>query len=328
MRFSILGKTRDSIRGFVWTILDFCSAKQAITSPSIVVFPQIGLGDQILLLGGFLHLSYSKRIHVLITPNFLPFTKILPANSNLTFEVIPEKYLRAPGWNSRRQFVRTIAKQRSSRYIFIGSEIVGWMTRFRPDLCTTQNCYRLLNVDFQKYQLIDFFQAVTKSEIEQIEIPSRPYAVIDTYVGEPREIPEFFLTDIAARGIELIHNPRKIELLKLANMLVNADEIHVTNSALFCLCLVLPLKAKTKRIYLMNSTIFNGHGFYDGSWQEIPILENRDRNINGFTVIDRVSLLEKNARLSRQFPRNFVELLFKQFKIGQNLLTSSCANSD
>lgn len=187
---------------------------------------------------------------------------------------------------------------------------------FRPDLSPTENCYRLLDVFPEKYVSTEVFEVLQSVDIPQLKLPSRPYALVDTFPGEPRDIPQFFLRDIENRGLQVVHNPRDISYLQIFNLIINANEIHVTNSSLLCLSLLLPTKAKLKRVYLIHGNVFNGHRLYDLSWKEVPIRENLGANITCFQEVDRESHLELAIGESKKFGKRLIELFFRHLSGG------------
>lgn len=295
---------------------DYYAALNAKNADSVTIFPQLGLGDQIIILGAILELAKKKKVTVLTTEAGFKFLSVVLRRSDVQLEVIPKIWLSAPLWHHSRRYARRIALQENSKLIFLGQDLIGWMCRFRPDINIAEQMYRLLNVEPHRYVSPEVKEHLLSIEIEQMPIPRQPYAIVDSFEEERRHIPDFFIENIENRGITVIHNPREISYLKLINLVVNAAEIHVVNSSLLCLSLLLPTKAKLKRVYLINNDLFSGHRLYDLSWQEVSILDNRNKTIQDFIAIDRKDHLKLCIKKSRRLDRRIFDALFKNFSGG------------
>jgi hypothetical protein len=313
---NLIMKFRFLLRGIVWSFQDYFYTLSARRASSIVIFPQLGLGDQMILMGAFLDLSKTKKVTVLVNESGFRFLSVVLAGTRIELQLIPKRWLTAPDWSRARHYAHQIAKSKNAKLFFLGSDLVGWMCRFRPDLSPTENCYRLLDVSPEKYVSKEVLELLQSVDIPQLKLTSQPYAIVDTFPGEPRDIPQYFLRDIENRGLKVIHNPRDISYLQIFSLITNATEIHVTNSSLLCLSLLLPTRAKLKRVYLIHGNVFNGHRLYDLSWKEVPIRENSGADITSFQEVDRESHLEFAISKSKKFDKRLIELFFRHLSGG------------
>ena len=270
-----------------------------------------------ILIGAFLDLSKTKNVTVLVNEPGFRFLSVVLAGTKIELQLIPKRWLTAPDWSRARFYAHQIAKSKNAKLFFLGSDLIGWMCRFRPDLSPTENCYRLLHVSPENYVSSDVVELLQIIDVPQLKWPSRPYAIVDTFPGEPRDIPQFFLRDIENRGLQIVHNPRDISYLRMFGLIINATEIHVTNSSLLCLSLLLPTRAELKRVYLIHGNVFNGHRLYDLSWKEVPIRENMGLEITCYQEVDRESHLEFAISKSKKFDKRFIELFFRHLPGGE-----------
>ena len=74
--------------------------------------------------------------------------------------------------------------------------------------------------------------------------PQHPYAFVDHWPGTPREIPGDVLSACSAKGLQLVHNPREQPFLELAQLMAEAEELHLVPSAPLCLAIVLGVSPK------------------------------------------------------------------------------------
>lgn len=115
------------LRGIVWSFQDYISTLRARKSSSIVIFPQLGLGDQIILMGAFLDLSKTKNVTVLVNESGFRFLSVVLATTRIELQLIPKRWLTAPDWSRARVYARQIAKGKNAKLFFLGSDLVGWM---------------------------------------------------------------------------------------------------------------------------------------------------------------------------------------------------------
>lgn len=253
------------------------SNRLAHRSEKLIVAGHMGFGDQIICLPIYRHLVVSgKRIEVIVPRKALDFLCASFAHPNLTytiFEDISPIGQQLPMPVSTR--ILRYAKKQRKPVLVIGHELLRIQRIFRPDLDFNAMFYK-----FARVPLTSRTDLLLSERLRDIRngtpLPDKHYALVDHFPGTIREIPESILNDIEARGLEVVLNPREVPYLKLIPLIENATELHFVNSSLFCLSLLLDLKAKSKNIYLMQRGLYHGLGFYNSEWQEW-ILNDSDR---------------------------------------------------
>jgi hypothetical protein len=149
---------------------------------------------------------------------------------------------------------------------------------------------------------------------EQFVPPNEPYALIDHFPDTIREIPVKVLESISARCLELIYNPRDIPYERLISLIQNATELHLTNSSLLCLCLLIGSRAESKNIYLIKLGLYHGHNSYDASWREWALSDGNGHRFPQPVLVNRAEAFQKDAQTFSRSRKRFIYHVFFSYK--------------
>ena len=285
LKFKIL---RRRLRNFPARVIQTCAPYfraflivyqnyRARNSNSVLFLPHLGLGDLIISLPIFrFYSSLGIDVQVLVPDKHLKFLKIFL--EDVPVKLCPIEHTLPQFYSSRSQVFQSIkyAKSINSMPIILGYDLIPFIVRLRPGIDHNSIFYMMARVPESARDFVDFENFLRKAG-SQIEIPKSTYALIDHFPGTLREINAQRLNSISSRGLELVFNPRDVPYENMLDLIINAEELHLVNSSLLCLCLFLPTNAKSKHIYLIKEGLYQNGGFYPASWIEwAPNLEGGD----------------------------------------------------
>lgn len=249
-----------------------------------VVWTHSGVGDILSQLHAISHFASSRRRVVLpILPHVhMALSALLEEMSSIT-PVILEYPTRG---NSERNQVGRISRALNLPVVTAGHETYAAVARLFPDRSLNWQLNASAGLDVSDLRIRPLLDLLL--EQDQIVPPEERYAFVDHHPGTAREIPVAILESIRDRGLNVLLNPRREPLLRLAAVMDRADELHCVSSAPLCLALAGDL-AKGRRFRYRTAQLHPLLLDYPSDWVEIALeLVERD-TVVGSTVVDRWS---------------------------------------
>ena len=293
------------------------SNRKAVSSSDFIILPHMGFGDQIICLPIYKYLAENgKSFSVIAQKRNIDFlARILP-HENIKFIAIEDSFKETLPLDipvSKQALI--FARKQKRPVLTLGYELLDFRSVLRPEVDFNRLFYEFANVPITYRKNLNL--SLILAEIDsKYPIPIVPYALVDHFPGTIREIPYSILADIEKRGLKIIINPREIPYEELSELIEGATELHYVNSSLFCLSIFLEINAKSKNIYLMREGLYHGLGFYDESWQEWILNNQKMQPLTNPTKFDSKShanLMRRKA--SRFWRRGMDRLLFGGEKI-------------
>jgi hypothetical protein len=214
----------------------------ALQSKRVVLWTHSGLGDQI---------SASRIVESLLNSNVEVLWPVMARNIQFMTQAFSEweGLSLIPIDDSAKENTKTLAislKYRA-RIVNVGHRHLSKMQSLFPEF--SLNSIFNLFIGLEPLDLVSKKLRSSLAGISQLEIPSKPFAFLDHHPKTYREIPPFIFDSIFARGLTLIENPRNSPLASTINLLDNAAELHLVNSAPLCLAQTIDAKAARRVHY-------------------------------------------------------------------------------
>ena len=272
--------------------------KRALRSDTLTIVSHVGLGDQILL-SGLINsfIAENKKVTWLVRKsNLETIIKLTHSHPNLDLIVLDDF--------DTSEIARTKAiahsKIKGMPTLFIGFELVWIAEKLFPARGLDEIFYKIARVSFEVSQL-------NSLRLEKfVAPPLQEYALVDHFPNTNREIPRSIFQSIENRGLEIINNPRDIPILELMEIIRNAKEIHVVNSALLCLIISMRNQVNNVSIYLMGPKILRGKFEYPLSWSEFSLTDSSGKPLVIPIYLDRNTELLGLLTNERKFYRRLI----------------------
>lgn len=303
------------IRGILNILYLLRSNKKAFNSEEFYILPHLGYGDMICCVPLFLkYAELGKKIHVFCPKNAIPLLQKLSSHANII-------YLSSDDELGETEFAGTLMIYRAKNYakksnlpiLYLGYDLLWLSSKIRPDLDIDSVFYRLARVPLSAHASFNA-GLILRNFHDQVEPISQKYALVDHFPGTVREIDNKILEEISNRGLKIVFNPRDIKYENLVDLIENASELHLVNSSLLCLALLLNNKAERKVVYPINKNFYPGLYFYDYSWEECAINSTTGERYSVPLTIDRKAEHEKLILESRRFHKKFLDkILFGDY---------------
>jgi hypothetical protein len=280
-------------------------------SKEIFILPHLGYGDLITCMPIFLNMADSgKRINVFSPSNAIPLLLKMKGNHDIKFFPI-EEYLSEDEFQNVLMIHRAskVAKRHGIPVLTLGYDLLWLSLKIRPDMDINTFFYRLARVPLGVYRKFEFGHTIREDSI-QAPIPRKPYALVDHFPGTVREIDATVFEEIQGRGLELVFNPRDIKYENLIDLIENADELHLVNSSLLCVALLLNNRASRKVVYPINKNFYPGLYFYDLSWDECAMSSEIGIRYQRPLKIDRQKEHDLLIQKSQSLHLRFLDHLF------------------
>lgn len=300
------------IRSFTWRLVvlpyihiscifyDTWAITRIRKNSKILLIQSAGLGDHLLLADLYIELSKQFQLAIVIEQKHLDIVKSLVGDSKIALISLP---IHAAQWNyfERRAWEKRTAKKFGLKRVYFSTDFFAVLNFLRPDYPPIAHCFRLFGVDLNIYLSGAARENFRKASTGKIEIPKSPFAVTDSFVGTDREIPESIIREIRSRGLGVVNNPQDFTYLEMMDFLECASELHLTNSSLFCLALLLNLNPPQKNLYLKREGVLHSHEFAPLSWNEFALRDSSGNPYSPPKKIDREMLLinVRRRRLNR-----------------------------
>lgn len=270
----------------------------------------LGLGDQILSLPLYLELAKSNSpLHLVTSEAAKKFFEKLASDLPFFYHVIarPTSEFSKPFYFSLRKF----AKVNNFNLQYMGWEKLRILKFLYPYKSEVEIIYLMAGVDIKILNEFDIHKLNQSIENFQVETPRQPYALVDSYPGTLREIPESVFQGIQNRNLLIVNNPRDIPFDSLLDLVKEASELHLTNSSLLCFSLLVKSNASSKNIYLMREGLYHGFNLYDSSWVEWALNDDKKPFFNGPNKINRKAIYDEQFKKSTKIGRRIVRSLFR-----------------
>jgi hypothetical protein len=272
--------------------------KRALRSDTLTIVSHVGLGDQILL-SGLINsfIAENKKVTWLVRKsNLETVMKLTHSHPNLGFIILDDFD------TSETARTKAIAhsKIKGIPTLFIGFELVWIAEKLFPARGLDEIFYKIARVSFEVSQL-------NSLRLEKfLAPPLQEYALVDNFPNTNREIPRSVFQSIENRGLKIIDNPRDIPILELMEVIRNAKEIHVVNSALLCLIISMRNQVNNVSIYLMGPKILRGKFEYPLSWSEFSLTDSSGKPLVNPIHLDRNAELLGLLTNERKFYRRLI----------------------
>jgi hypothetical protein len=263
----------------------------------ILLISSAGLGDHLLLADLYIEISTRYELVLLVEEKHLDLVKALVGDSKINLISVPRQ-ISNQNYFEKRRGEKQIAKELNSRRLYFSTDFFSFLNFLRPDYPPIAHCFRLFGVNSEIYLSGKARQNFRMASTGKILIPQSKFVITDNFLGTDREIPESVLVDIRNRGFEVINNPQDFTYLELVDFLESASELHLTNSSLFCLALLLNLSSPSKNLYLKREGVLHSHEFAPFDWNELAL---RDPYGNTYLPPKRINreLVLKEIRAKR-----------------------------
>lgn len=266
-------------------LYDFFAFSSLKSDKQILLISSAGLGDHLLLADLYIEISKIFKLSMLVEEKHLSILKVLVGDSEIKFltkssSPSNKNYFQMRGWE--RQQARKLGLKR----IYFSTDAFNILNFLRPDYPPLAHCFRLFGVNFEFYLNGRARLNFRKESSNDISIPDLPYVVTDSFVGTDREIPAVVLGDIRSRGYKIINNPQNLTYLEMVGLLESATELHLTNSSLLCLSLLLDVKSQSNNLYLKREGLLHSHEFAPSYWNEFAL---RDFSGNAYTPPKKIN---------------------------------------
>ena len=277
---------------------------------SILVATHLGLGDQLLALPLYFELVKGKEfLNVVTSKEAKPILEIFTEKLPIIYHVIDR-----PMTVQDKSFfwrLNKYSRDNNFRLVYLGWENLKVFKFLYPQLSEVEIIYHLAGVNIQK--LKNFNASYIQEDLlsDQLETPKIRYALIDTFPGTLREIPESVLEEISSRDLKVIRNPREVPFERLIQLVLNATELHFVNSSMLCFSLLLKPEALSKNIYLMKEGLYHGYNLYDLSWHEWILEPGKSGLPVSVKQVNRQLLYERQTRISNRPSRVLLRSLLK-----------------
>jgi hypothetical protein len=275
----------------------------------VLLISSNGLGDYLLLADLYIEISKKIQLVLLIDEKHLDVVKVLVDGSSIVLITTPLHVAKGNYFEKRKWEKQMAGELKLSRVCF-STDFFALLNFLRPDYPPIAHCFRLFGVDFKIYLSGTARDNFRRACAGRIAIPKSNFAVTDNFVGTDREIPESVILEIESRGLEVVNNPQEFTYFELVDFLESASELHLTNSSLFCLALLLDLNPPRKNLYLKREGILHSHEFAPISWNEIALRDKSGNEYSPLKKIDREALLHRiRARSINRIKRKVYEML-------------------
>lgn len=283
--------------------------KISLNSRQILIYPQSGIGDQILTASAYLQLSSRVKLHLILPAGIAAGTSRMLNHFPITIHERSEPKLR----HLYSEYFQCLAFSVSLRSGFISlSDLqLRYIKYGLPYKHPNEICYEILGLDFNSYNCPNLVQQLFPNLGGITNSVNKPYAIIDHFPGTSREIPSSVFEDLEGRGLEIVSPSKTAEFKDLRGLLEGASELHLVNSSFLCLALMINPDVKSKNIYMTQNGFVNGHRFYDQNWNELWMRHKGD-SLELFPL-DRRGDYEAAIALSRRLPRRMTTRYFKLF---------------
>ncbi len=305
------------LRGLALLPRELKSNRENLGKPSALYATHLGLGDQILCIPLFLELAKRYgQIDVVISKEALPLIRQFTGELSIVFHIIDR-----PDSVFDKSFVLEVqdyARKHNLRPVYLGWDLLRIFKFLQPHLNEVEVFYALAGVDidvFHSFALEDVFQIDLEKQFKPEE---SVYALVNSFPGTLREIPDSVIKEIKLGGLSVLENPVDVPYDSLIHLIRDATELHLVNSSLLCFALLIKSNAQIKNIYLIREDLYPGLGFYDTSWKELA-LQNRFNKRNTVPKrVERVLLYSKLLVRSNSFFRRSCYTYLTRYLFGSD----------
>jgi hypothetical protein len=283
--------------------------KRAFSAERVLIYPQSGIGDQILSASAYFQIASKVNLHLILPSSIATTTSQLLNHPRITIHKRSNPKLRYL-YSEFLQYL-ALAIRLKARFVSLSDLQLRFIKYGSPHKHPNEICYEILGLDFNSYNCPKTVQRLFPATDQTTNSKYKPYAIVDHFVGTFREIPSSVLLDIQNRGLEIIHPSKSVEFKDLRDLLLGASELHVVNSSFLCFALMLNPNIESKNVYIIQKGFIDGHQFYDQTWKEFWM-----RHRNGIVEIIPLNRREEYAKalkLSTKIPRRVVTWYFKLF---------------
>lgn len=286
--------------------------KRALKANRVLIFPQSGMGDQILTASAYFQIASMVELHLILPSSVAAKTSLLLNHPNITIH----KRSNPKAMYLYSEFLQYLAFaiRLNARFISLSDLQLRFIKYGSPHKHPNEICYEILGLNPNSYNCPRTVQHLFPPTNQISNLKQRPYAVVDHFVGTIREIPSSVLLDIENRGLEIVHPSKSAEFKQLQELVMGASELHLVNSSFLCFALMLNPNIESKNVYIIQKGFVDGHQFYDQTWRELWM-----RNSQGIVEIiplDRTEEYETALKLSKRIPRRVTTWYFKLFYKG------------
>jgi hypothetical protein len=300
---------------FTNIIYDTWAISRIKKNSRILLISSAGLGDHLLLADLYIEISKQFQLVILVEKRHLDLVKVLVGDSDIVLISTP-LHIAKGNYFEKRTWEKQAAKELKLSRVYFSTDFSTLLNFLRPDYPPIAHCFRLFGVDLKVYLNGVARENFRNAAAGKIAIPKTRFAVTDSFVGTDREIPESVLLEIRSRGLEVINNPQDFTYLEMMDFLESASELHLTNSSLFCLALLLNLSPPSKNLYLKREGVLHSHEFAPLSWNEIALRDTLGNAYSPPKKIDREMVLSKIRakrinRVKKMFYEKLISLIVK-----------------
>jgi hypothetical protein len=287
------------------------SNKKAFKSDEFYILPHLGYGDLICCAPIFFeYAQFGKKIHVFSPKNAIPLLENFCSHPNISYLAIEDCLGEAEFTGSLMIYrARQFARRRGLPVLYLGYDLLWLSSKIRPDLDIDSVFYRLARVSLTSHKNFDISSTLRK-ENDQFLPPLDNYALIDHFPGTVREIDSNIIASIESKGLKIIHNPRDVKYEKLVDLIENATELHLVNSSLLCLALLMNTRAVRKVVYPINKNFYPGLYFYDSSWEEYALNSPEGIRYPNPVSINRKLEHQKLKKDAKRIHKKFLDYCF------------------
>jgi len=283
--------------------------KKSLNARKILIYPQSGIGDQLLTASAYLQISSKVNLHLILPTGITAVTSRMLNDSHITIHERSEPKLRHL-YSEYFQSLALAVRLRSG-FISLSDLQLRYIKYGLPYKHPNEICYEILGLDFNSYNSPKIVQQLFPDLGEIVDSRNKPYAIVDHFPGTYREIPSSVFKEIEGRGLEIVSPSKTAEFKELRGFLEGASELHLVNSSFLCFALMINPDVKSKYIYMIQNGFVNGHRFYDQTWKELW-MRPKGESLE-LILLDRPGDYVAAFELSNRFPRRMLTWYFKLF---------------
>ena len=282
--------------------------RRALRSRAVLVYPQFGIGDQLLSLSAYLQLAEKQKLYILLDPRIKVSAEAFIRHRNIQL-LSADPLERRFGYSERKQY-RSLAKLLNAKILSLSDLQIRIARYGRPHEHPNSIVYRILQIDPKTFMSSSVKDHLRNSAQSQYQPPDQRFALVDHFPGSSREIPLEVFERISNRGLSVKFAPKDVPFPELIDFVLAAEELHLVNSSFFCFCLIVNPQINFKSVYIIQNGYINGRKFYDASWNEFLLDLDESRFDSYPKELDRDFEYERERKLSRKLRRIIVNTYF------------------
>tara|TARA_B110000971_G_C19940270_1_gene468400 strand:- start:20 stop:844 length:825 start_codon:yes stop_codon:yes gene_type:complete len=236
----------------------------------IFIFHHLGLGDHFHC-NGIVRILYKKHInknniYLIVEKKFSHMVKEMFSDlKKLKYKTIKlGKATLKDRYFNKHEIVQQIVKDKNSNLIKIGHEFLYKNFKLINKIYTCDMLfYKQMDIPYKIRHEGSFWKRnkLKENKLYNKLIISKKYAFIHDDPSRGYVIDD----KVVSKGLSILRNNNKVNILHYGKILENASEIHLMESSIRCMIESLKIKSKKNNIYR----------FINGPWKSMPFYRNK-----------------------------------------------------